>query len=177
MKSRIVLTLKLFISVLCDTKNGRERWIYGAAAARPGYCESAAFWSCQSVLRPLHTFPFVPGLRQVSHLRGEQSYWWPRLLCRRTQLQLPAKLSSVFSTNFALYQLFFRFTTFYVSSLCKRTDRLEMISASLSVGVLCFLFMNRLCKWPLRHREGTSIRLVPFTKKRWEEDIYGRIKK
>lgn len=27
------------------------------------------------------------------------------------------------------------------------------------------------------HWEGTSIRLVPFTKKRWEEDMYGRIKK
>lgn len=30
----------------------RARWIYGAAAVCPGYCELAAFWSCQSVLRP-----------------------------------------------------------------------------------------------------------------------------
>lgn len=46
------LNAKTFSFFLSLSGSKRERWIYGTAAACPGYCELAAFWSCQSVLWP-----------------------------------------------------------------------------------------------------------------------------
>lgn len=93
-----VLTLNFFFFLL-EVKEWvkvkereKERWIYGAAAACPGYCELAAFWSCQSVLRP----PVCAGtLSGFTPVRGAELLKGPGLpACLPAWLGLTSPLNS-----------------------------------------------------------------------------------
>lgn len=185
----LCLNPKLFFFFFLSGSEG-ERWIYGAAAACPGYCELAAFWSCQSVLRPpclrrdsvrVHTCEESRATDGLARLAS------PR---HRTELQYTHRPTTTggdfFSVPLALHLTSlsdpYLPAHFYVSLLSRdrQTDKATVPLLTVSLGVLCFLFMNGdfvSGTAPLR-RYLDDKRLVPFTKYYWfpprrEEDVYG----
>lgn len=135
---------------------------------------------------------FAPGLCQGSHLWGEQSYWWPR----PPRLTSPQNWATVHpQAHDYWWWLFLRPSSssphvsvcslsacplLRLSPVTGQTDKATAPLLTVSLGVLCFLFMNGdfvSVTAPLR-RYLDDKRLVPFTKYYWfpprrEEDVYG----
>lgn len=158
----LCLNLKLFFLIW---KQRRKRWIYGAAAACPGYCESAAFWSCQSVLRPRVWAGTLSGFTPV---RGAELLTASAASPQKNtgaQLLVVTFLHPT-SSLFLPYPFLIRLllTPHAVTWL---TDR-QSDCSSVGPGVLCFLFMNGDFVGgivpPRRYLDDKVKRLVPFTK-------------
>lgn len=171
------LNTKLFFFSLSLSGIEGERWIYGAAAACPGYCELAAFWSCQSVLRPPVCAGTLSGFTPVRraellmaspgspHLATELIYSkppGPRLLVMTFLHPFSSPLCS--SPHLSVCSLSV-YPLYSLSPVMGQTDKATAPLLTVGLGVLCFLFINGdfvSGTVPLR-RYLDNKRLVPFT--------------
>ena len=146
----LCLNPKLFFFFFLFGSEG-ERWIYGAAAACPGYCELAAFWSCQSVLRPpclrrdsvrVHTCEESRATDGLARLAS------PRHRAELQYIHRPTTTGGDFFLRPSSSSLHVSVCSLSACPLLRlspvtgQTDKATAPLLTVSLGVLCFLFMN-----------------------------------